>query len=395
MSSEVLIDVRDLSKSYPVVSHRGDRLRALWDICMGRSPRRQVEVLGGIGLQVQRGESLAIIGENGAGKSTLLKLISGVLSASSGTVKTRGRIAALLELGAGFHPEFSGRENVRMSAALYGFSSQEMDARMQAIEQFAEIGQYFDEPVKHYSTGMVVRLGFAVVASLKPDLLITDEVLAVGDESFQRKCTAWIDRFIAEGGTLLFVSHSMYHVQKLCKRALWLHNGKVAAQGDVADVSQAYLAWHERRKTERVESQVDRADKEYFVQEVQANDEVIESSLQLHMGDDLLVRVVINSRYGVDPHCLVGLSRLDGAGIYGVSSEMDKVSMRPIDSNRFVVSLKFPKLNLLPGSYLLKVHALDSQALRLFDSREFSLTIRGDSREFGIVRLTHDWLDVP
>src|SRR5690606_33783492 len=199
-----------------------------------------------VSLSVLPGQSLAIIGENGAGKSTLLKMLCGVLQPSAGSIQRRGRIGALLELGAGFDRERSGRANIAVSAGLMGWSAKETAEREAEIIAFADIGRYIDEPVKHYSSGMVVRLGFAVIAALKPDLLVTDEVLAVGDESFQKKCVRWMQDYLAGGGTLILVSHSMYHVQKLCRHACWLRAGEVAMQGDVFDVTQAYLAWHER-----------------------------------------------------------------------------------------------------------------------------------------------------
>ena len=200
MSGGPLVRVAGLGKRYPVLGHRGDRVSALWDVVRGRPPRRVVSVLEGVSFEVQPGESLAVIGENGAGKSTLLKLLTGVLTPSAGSVSTRGSIGALLELGAGFHPELSGRDNVRLSAALHGLDAATLAAKLPEIEAFADIGAYLDEPVKHYSSGMVVRLGFAVVAAVRPQLLITDEVLAVGDENFQRKCIRWLDEYLATGG---------------------------------------------------------------------------------------------------------------------------------------------------------------------------------------------------
>ncbi len=204
--SEALVEVSHLSKRYPVLANSSDRFSALCDMLRGRAPTRHTTVLSDISFKVMPGCSIGIIGENGAGKSTLLKLITGVLTPSEGQVKTRGAIGALLELGAGFHPEYSGRENIRLSAALYGITDAELKTKMAEIEEFADIGHYIDEPTKHYSSGMVVRLGFAIIAAVRPPLLITDEVLGVGDESFQKKCSRWIDDYVNSGGTLLLVS---------------------------------------------------------------------------------------------------------------------------------------------------------------------------------------------
>jgi lipopolysaccharide transport system ATP-binding protein len=181
VSAEVLARATHLGKSFPKVHRNADRLRALRRLLFGRGDPEGVTVLRDIDLEVRRGESLGLIGENGAGKSTLLKLLTGVLTPSSGSVSIDGSVGALLELGAGFHPDYSGRDNVAMSAALYGLGRDELRERLPEIIAFADIGDYIDEPVKHYSSGMVVRLGFAVVASLKPDLLVTDQVHAVGD----------------------------------------------------------------------------------------------------------------------------------------------------------------------------------------------------------------------
>ncbi|HSS05665.1 MAG TPA: ABC transporter ATP-binding protein [Rhodanobacteraceae bacterium] len=341
----------------------------------------------------RRGESLGLIGENGAGKSTLLKLITGVLTPTAGSVKVHGTIGALLELGAGFHPEYSGRENIAMAAALYGLDGALLRERIPEIIAFADIGDYIDEPVKHYSSGMVVRLGFAVVASLKPDILITDEVLAVGDESFQKKCVRWIEDYLAGGGTLLLVSHSMYHVQKLCRHACWLRGGEIAMQGDVFDVTQAYLAYHERKSTALVEdAEIARAGHEFSVTNVVLNGIDGEQALMLDHGDSLRVAVRMRSRDGRVPCLAVGIVRADGTAVYGVSSDMDGHAPRSAGPGEYVGELEFPALPLLPGSYTVRVHSMDSEGVRLFDTVERSLVVRGASREFGLVRLAHRWI---
>jgi lipopolysaccharide transport system ATP-binding protein len=216
VSADLLVETHALGKSYPLVFHSRDRLRALGRLLLGRRDVNAVPVLRDISLRVRRGESLGLIGENGAGKSTLLKLLTGVLTPTTGTVHVNGRIGALLELGAGFHPDYSGRDNIALSASLYGLSANETRAKLDEIVAFADIGRYIEEPIKHYSSGMVVRLGFAIIAALKPDLLITDEVLAVGDEAFQKKCVRWIEEYLSNGGTLILVSHSMYHRRAGC-----------------------------------------------------------------------------------------------------------------------------------------------------------------------------------
>ncbi|MBW8368781.1 MAG: ABC transporter ATP-binding protein [Arenimonas sp.] len=393
MTTSPLVEAVGLAKRYPVLGHRGDRVSALWDVLRGRKPRRVVSVLEGVAFQVHAGESLAIIGENGAGKSTLLKLVTGVLTPSEGSVRKQGTVGALLELGAGFHPELSGRDNVRLSAALHGMDASQLAAKMPEIEAFADIGSYIDEPVKHYSSGMVVRLGFAVVAAVRPALLITDEVLAVGDEAFQRKCIRWLDDYLAGGGTLLLVSHSLYHVQKLCRRAIWLHEGRVAAQGDVFEVSQRYLAAQEAKHKGEPAAAASLAQLEYSVESVTINGMAGAGAVAVAAGGPLVQEVVLRSRDGRAPVMLNGWVRADGTPVYGVSSEMDGVPAQALGDGRFLFRLCFDALPLLPGSYRLRASALDTEGLRLFDTLDREVSVTGQAREYGLVRMPHRWLE--
>jgi lipopolysaccharide transport system ATP-binding protein len=392
--SDVLVETHALGKAYPLVFRSRDRLRALWHLLVGRGHVESIAVLQDVSLRVRRGESLGLIGENGAGKSTLLKLLTGVLTPTTGSVAVTGRVGALLELGAGFHPEYSGRENIALSAALYGLQGDETRAKLPQIIEFADIGRYIDEPVKHYSSGMVVRLGFAIVAALRPDLLITDEVLAVGDESFQKKCVRWMEEYLEHGGTLILVSHSMYHVQKLCRQACWLREGKVAASGDVFEVTQAYLAYQERKSATQAPAREEIAGQglEFHLLELFVNGDSTDVPLVVDRGSDARVRARVHSRDGRVPVIMFGIVRADGTPVYGVSTEMDGVRPSRESENVYSAEILFPALPLLPGSYLIKAHPLDPEGVRLFDTLERGLTIRGQSREFGLVQLKHSWI---
>lgn len=201
---------------------------------------REFWALQDVDVQVRRGESLGIIGRNGAGKSTLLKVIARVLRPTKGRVWVRGNVAPLIELGAGFHPELTGRENVFLNGAMLGFSRPQMAEKFDRIVEFAELGAFIDAPLRAYSSGMVVRLGFAVATEVDPDILIIDEVLAVGDEPFQRKCLARMEAFRERGTTILFVSHALDMVRRICDRAIWVDGGRVRQSGAVDDVIRAY-----------------------------------------------------------------------------------------------------------------------------------------------------------
>jgi lipopolysaccharide transport system ATP-binding protein len=240
MSFEPVIEAGGLGKAYPLYRRSEDRLKQLlW----GRRRKFYEEfwAVRDVNLSVGRGETVGIIGRNGSGKSTLLQLICGTLKPSAGEVRVRGRVAALLELGSGFNPEFTGRENVRVGASVLGLSADEIETRFDSIAAFADIGRFMDQPLKHYSSGMHARLAFAVCANIDADVLIVDEILSVGDAAFQQKCMRFLNRFRLHG-TLLFVSHDSGAIVKLCDRALWLDQGEVQGLGHAKEMCRLYLA---------------------------------------------------------------------------------------------------------------------------------------------------------
>ncbi|HEV7559863.1 MAG TPA: ABC transporter ATP-binding protein, partial [Kofleriaceae bacterium] len=323
-----LLQLEGIGKDYAKVDSRGGRLRLVADLLRGRPAAHVFRALDGVTLELNRGESLGVIGENGAGKSTLLKIVAGVIKPTRGTTAVNGRVGALLELGSGFHPEYTGRANIDLAATLLGLAPAEIAARRDEIIAFADIGEHIDDPIKHYSSGMVVRLGFAVATTLSPDILITDEVLAVGDESFQKKCVAWMERYLEDGGTLIMCSHSMYHVQKLCRHALWLKDGRVERSGVAADVTQAYLAFHEEKRAAIQRppqgAGASAAAGYYRLRSVDiAPDEAAPENAPL------VVRGDIESPDGRAPVVLVGIVRADGTPVYGVATDMDGVAPRP------------------------------------------------------------------
>lgn len=238
-ADEPMIQVQAAGKTYRLYDSPADRLwQALWP---GRHPRfRDFQALQDVSFELRRGEVMGIVGVNGAGKSTLLQLVTGTITPTQGTVRTRGRVAAILELGSGFNPEFTGRENVYLNAATLGLSKAEIDARIDAIIRFAGIGAHIDQPVKTYSSGMQVRLAFSIATSVDPDVLIIDEALSVGDGAFGRRSFDRIQQIKARGATILFCSHVLFHVETFCDRAVWLHGGRVQKMGPVSEVLRPY-----------------------------------------------------------------------------------------------------------------------------------------------------------
>ncbi len=257
-AAEVVIELSGVSKLYRIWSSPSARFKApvlskiaelipCWERmrttlrAKAAAMCRDFYAVSDVDLCVKRGESVAIVGRNGAGKSTLLQIIAGTLRASAGTVRVHGRVAALLELGSGFNPEFTGRDNVYLNASILGLSREEIDQRFDSIVEFAEIGEYLDQPVKTYSSGMVMRLAFAVQTAIEPDVLIVDEALSVGDSLFQAKCMTRMRRMLDNGLTLLFVTHDVSLVAQLCRKAIYLRNGRTRLYGNAADVVDLYL----------------------------------------------------------------------------------------------------------------------------------------------------------
>jgi len=240
MSSEIVISAKSLSKAYHIYAKPIDRLKQmLW-----RGKKifySEFWALRDVSVDVKRGETIGVIGRNGSGKSTFLQIISGTLNPSAGDLMVNGRIAALLELGAGFNPEFTGRENVYLSASILGLSAEQIDQRFEAIAEFAGIGDFINQPVKIYSSGMYARLAFAVAAHVDADILVIDEILAVGDAAFTQKCMRFIRGF-KEHGTIFFVSHDTGSVVSLCDRALWLESGRLIESGDPKEICYRYMA---------------------------------------------------------------------------------------------------------------------------------------------------------
>ena len=235
-NNDIAIEVNDVDKSFKVYYDKANTLKER--ILFWNRNRHEVR---DITLTIRKGETVALVGINGSGKSTLLKLMTQIIYPNKGTIKTYGKLVSLLELGAGFHPDFSGRENIYFNASIFGLSKKEIDARLDDIISFSELGEYIDNPVRTYSSGMYMRLAFSIAINVDAEILLIDEILAVGDQHFQERCYEKMMELKKEGKTMVFVTHSMSAVKKFCDRAVWLSNGRIRMDGNTEDVVNEYL----------------------------------------------------------------------------------------------------------------------------------------------------------
>lgn len=300
MSSKNIIEVNNIGKCYEIYAEPRDRLKqylveafSRMGNCQAKKYYREFWALRDVSFSIGRGETVGIIGQNGSGKSTLLQMICGTLRPTNGQVIVHGRIAALLELGAGFNPEFTGRENAYLNAAILGVSREAMESRMQDVLDFSELGDFLEQPVKTYSSGMYARLAFAVAIHVDPEILIVDEALAVGDARFTAKCMRRIKDIQAKGSSILFVSHDVGSVRTLCQRAIWINQGKLIDDGDVFPVTGRYMSYMFRDELAEEQSAqkdaVSAPEKSVNIAEEQISDPALESALKpiTHWGSEL------------------------------------------------------------------------------------------------------------
>ena len=240
-NEEYAIIVEDVHKTFSVYLDKANTIKEKLLFLFSRNRKEKREVLKGINLKIKKGESVALIGVNGGGKSTLLKLMTKIIYPNKGKITINGKLTSLLELGAGFHPDFSGRENIYFNASIFGLTKKEIDDRLEDIIEFSELNEYIDNPVRTYSSGMFMRLAFSVAINVNADILLIDEILSVGDQHFQDKCYRKMKELTQQGKTMVFVTHSLQSVSDLCNRAVWLHDGKIQLDGDSKEVIEKYV----------------------------------------------------------------------------------------------------------------------------------------------------------
>ena len=419
MSTPALIDaapdavlkVQGLGKRYRLFSSPRDRLRSLLGFADRSKPHW---ALKDVSFELVRGQCLGVIGDNGAGKSTLLKLLAGTLQPSHGELYRQGRVTAILELGAGFHPDFTGRDNLVFGGSFIGLSQSDMLRLSDEIIEFSELGEAIDRPVKTYSSGMVVRLAFALVTAVQPEVLIIDEALAVGDQNFQKKCVQRIEEFRRHGCTILFCSHSLYHVRHLCNVALWLDGGKVRAFGETESVLGSYET-HVRARERELSGhpippdlgQLTPSDSGHSVPPAAA---VLPSGasaaiVSVQVADlgagnpalleskDLKVTVIARMSTTERPNIAVMLEQSHGVGITSVATHAEGFAPVQIGDRLWQATLTFTDLPLHTGEYVVSAYLFDSQGLVVYEQWYHHLHFRfvNPSLTPGLVRLPHFW----
>ncbi len=394
------ISAQQLSKSYHLYNQPSDRLKQfLW---RGRRQFfQEFKAIQNINLEVMPGEVLGIIGRNGAGKSTLLQLICGTLTPSSGQIEVNGRIAALLELGAGFNPEFSGRENVWMNATILGLSDKEISDRYEEIVEFSGIGDFIEQPVKTYSSGMYVRLAFAVATSVDPDILIVDEALSVGDGAFARKSFDRIMALKEAGKTILFCSHSLYQIEALCDHAIWLDKGNVRMQGAVEPVIMTYqnelLDTHESSKTKDKHPTTVIKDDVTKLLSVTVNCNNISGKVVpiRSLQDSVSITAeFIASMNLPSPNIAVAITTLDNRGITMAHTQSDEVILKRNEKGLGRVKVIFENIPLGRGEYWIDVYLGCENSIYIYDValQVAKLQVTQEGIEQGIVKLPHYWV---
>jgi lipopolysaccharide transport system ATP-binding protein len=386
--SEAVVSASALSKTYRVYPRPVDRLL---EGLLRRPRHTPFHALKSVAFDVPRGEGLGIIGENGAGKSTLLKILSGVTAPTDGHVDIRGTVASILELGSAFHGELTGRQNIALNAAMFGLDRNQVIDCTPGIIEFSELGHFIDQPVKTYSTGMVMRLGFAIAIQVKPDLLIIDEALSVGDGYFQKKCMVHLKSYVHGGGTLLICSHAMYYISAFCKHALWLRDGRIEALGPTQQVVPRYEAFLDA-KAEHVEGPREIVEASATAP-ARLGDIRLLSGNTYRLGDSFRLQIDWSSD---DPtmafHLGVGVNRPDEVEVASFLSSRSGAGPWS-GRTRYSVSFEIPDLPLVKNTFKLYVFLLDEDALHIHDTRilEDALTIEYDEYPFGIIAIPHYW----
>lgn len=389
------IEVRDLSKVYHLYNKPSDRIRETFSIRKKKYSKEHY-ALKNINLKINKGESIGIVGTNGSGKSTLLKLVTGVVTPTTGTIKTDGKIAALLELGAGFNPEYTGIENIYLNGTMMGYTEEEMKKRVPDIIEFADIGEFINQPVKSYSSGMFARLAFAVSINVEPDILIVDEALSVGDTRFQVKCIDKMRELQESGTTILFVTHAIEQIKRFCTRAIWIKNGEFIEDGEASQVVDLYdnFMKYGEKKIEKVNNEdefrlPENSDYLAVIQKVSINKNMFKTFEKL----EVEVTYDVYDNHMEDLQVGVAFYSLDRKiYVFGPNTNLDKISV-PQKQGRHVVKYIVPELMLMGGDYTVDVGIFNSGGIVNLDYKNNceGFSVANEYFSEGMFYLKHEW----
>ncbi len=418
MDKSNAIEVKNVKKKFRVYFDKGNQLK---ERLLFRSRNRYEDrwVLNGISFNVKKGEAVGLIGHNGCGKSTTLKLLTRIMYPTEGSIELSGRVSSLIELGAGFHPDMSGRENIYTNASIFGLSKKEIDERMDDIVEFSEMEQFLDNPVRTYSSGMYMRLAFSVAINVNADILLIDEILAVGDINFQAKCFNKLKEIKAQGTTIVIVSHSLGQIEQICDRTIWLDGGKIKADGKPRDVHPEYMDFMGQKRQviaekenarkeeksgkkagERTDDESDSAQEEKKrwgngharINQVRMLDANGKSQSAFATGSAITIEMDYSVKEKVEDAVFgIGIFNQNGQQVYGTNTRIDQMDEFALEKDG-TMRVALDSVNLLPGIYLLDI-AIESQVGIPVDYFREAYTFEMYSQvgDVGIVRLDHQW----
>lgn len=394
-NKEVAIQVRNMSKRFRIYFDKGHMLKEKL-LFASRNRYETRIILDNISFDIFRGEAVGLIGHNGCGKSTALKLLTRIIYPDSGTINVKGRVSSLLELGAGFHPDLSGRENIYINASIFGLKRKEIDEKIHEIIDFSELGEFIDNPVRTYSSGMYMRLAFSVAINVKADILLVDEILAVGDAGFQAKCLNKIIEIKESGTTIVLVSHSIGQIQRVCDRCIWINNAQVAAIGDTEEVSAKYMAFVDETEKKKVANElIGRPDEIKGLTDEKNDLEILDVKLLdcnlidkriWGIGEKIEIWVKFRFRANVNAKIRLEIARADGIVAYANIFDRDGENYLFQEENE--VQFIFSNLNLLAGKFYLMIYIEDGNGELLGSITPFAeFDIVDRSSRYGIANL--------
>ena len=415
--NEIAIDVNNITKSFKVFLDKGSQLKERL-LFRKRSRYEERKVLRGISFQVKKGEAVGLIGHNGCGKSTTLKLLTKIMYPDTGTITMNGRVSSLIELGAGFHPDMSGRENIYTNASIFGLTKKEIDARLDDIVSFSELEEFIDNPVRTYSSGMYMRLAFSVAINVDADILLIDEILAVGDANFQAKCFNKLKEIKAHGTTIVIVSHSLGQIEQICDRSIWIHEGLIRAEGPPKEIDLEYLDFmgqklQESTRKELEEKQQEEGSAEPAEEETQ--EETPEEKKRWGSGAARIKKIRAYASDGAEQRIFrtgesirfkldysvrekvqdavfgIGIFNRDGVQCYGTNTRIDKLPEFSLEKSG-TAEIFLEKADLLPGEYLLDFAIETGDGIPVDYYREaYKIEMISNIGDVGISRIEHKW----